>query len=189
MKNSEPNMMIFFNEAQRFMEPSGEARKFPEPSVPEGLTEETIDLSAMFADDVSPSGSFDLRRSRLSSFEKLLQAIPIPALLVAESCTIVFANRACKRAAGEPGTIEGHRFSALFSNRTDGEQAEELIQKVFHNRIPLVAEGLLGADQVRMLGRIHFRSVRIQKKRVTLVIIEDITPSKPSSGKSSGLVI
>ena len=146
-----------------------------------GLTEATIDLSAMFEDGVSSSGSFDLRRSRLGSFERLLQAIPIPALLVDKSCVIVFANRACKWAAGEPGTIEGHLFSVLFSNRADGQQAEELLRKVFHERIPLVATGMLGADDIRTLGRIHFRPVRIQKMSMMLVIIEDITASEPIS--------
>ncbi len=146
-----------------------------------GLTEATIDLSAMFEDGVSSSGSFDLRGSRLSPFERLLQAIPIPALLVDKSCVIVFANRACKWAAGEPGAIEGHRFSVLFPNRADGQQAEELLGKVFHERIPLVAAGMLGADDIRMLGRIHFRCVRIQKMRMMLVIIEDISASEPLS--------
>jgi hypothetical protein len=168
---------------------SYEERKLAEPSEPGDLTEETVDLSAMFADDVTSSGSFDLRRSRLSTFEKLLQAIPIPTLLVDKSCVIVFANRACKWAAGEPGAIEGHRFSVLFSNRADGQQAEELIRKAFHNRIPLVAAGMLGADDIRMLGRIHFRSVRIQKMRMMLVIIEDITPSEPLSRETSGPLI
>lgn len=168
---------------------SNEERKLAGPFETGGLTEATIDLGAMFADDVSSSGSFDLRGSRLSSCEKLLQAIPIPALLVDESCVIVFANRACKWAAGEPGAMEGHRFSVLFSNRADGQQAEELIQKAFHNRIPLVAAGMLGADDIRMLGRIHFRSVRIQKMRMMLVIIEDITPSEPLSRETSGPLI
>ncbi|MGO9570843.1 MAG: PAS domain-containing protein [Desulfomonilaceae bacterium] len=168
---------------------SYEARKLAEPSEPGGLTEETIDLSAMFADDVSSSGSFDLRRFRLSPFEKLLQAIPIPTLLVDQSCVIVFANKACKWAAGEPGAIDGHLFSVLFSNRADGQQAEELIRKVFHDRVPLVAKGTLGTDDTRMFGRIHFRSVRIQKMRMILVIIEDITPSEPLSRETSGSVI
>jgi len=154
-----------------------------------GLTEATIDLSAMFEDSVSSSGSFDLRRFRLSPFEKLLQAIPIPTLLVDTSSVIVFANRACKWAAGEPGAMEGHRFSVLFSNRADGQQAEELIRKVFHERIPLVATGMLGADDIRMLGRIHFRSVRIQKMKMMLVIIEDITASEPLSPETSGPLI
>lgn len=188
MSDCKTDAIVFSYEALRLVEPSSEQRRFTEPSVPRSLSEETIDLSALFTDDVSSSGSFDLRRSRLSPFETLLQAIPIPTLLVDESCKIAFANRACKRATGKPETIEGHRFSVLFPNRADGEQAEELIQKVFHNRIPLVAEGTLGTDQIRMLGRIHFRSVRIQKMRMMLVIIEDITPSKPLSRKTSGPV-
>jgi PAS domain-containing protein len=159
------------------------------PSAPRSLTEETTDLSALFTNDVSSSGSFDLRRSRLSPFEKLLQAIPIPALLVDESCTILFANRASQRAAGQPKAIDGHRFSVLFSNRADGQRAEELIRKVFLDRIPLVTKGTLGIDGVKMLGRIHFRSVRIQKMRMMLVIIEDITLQEAILRETSGPVI
>jgi two-component system cell cycle sensor histidine kinase/response regulator CckA len=166
-----------------------EAHRLAEPSEPVSLSEETIDLSALFVDDVSSSGSFDLKRSRVSPFEKLLQAIPIPTLLVGKTCTIILANRACKRVTGEPQKIEGQPFSVLFPNRADGQRAEELIRKVFHNRIPLVAEGMLGTDHIRMLGRIHFRSVRIQKMRMMLVIIEDITASEPLSRETSGPMI
>jgi PAS domain-containing protein len=162
---------------------SDEAHRLAEPLEPASLSEETIDLSALFAEDVSSSGSFDLRRSRLSPFEKLLQAIPIPTLLCDESGTIVLANRACKRVSAESQKIEGQRFSVLFPNQTDGQRAEELIQKVFHNRIPLVAEGTIGIDLIRMRGRIHLRSVRIQKASMMLVIIEDVTPSTEPSRK------
>ncbi len=168
---------------------SDEAHRLAEPFEPASLSEETIDLSALFADDVSSSGSFDLRRSRVNPFEKLLQAIPIPTLLVDTSCTIMLANRACKRVTGEPQKIEGQHFSVLFPNRADGQRAEKLIGKVFHNRIPLVAEGIIGIDLIRMRGRIHLRSVRIQKTSMVLVIVEDITPSTGPSRKKSGPVI
>jgi PAS domain-containing protein len=168
---------------------SDEAHRLAEPSEPASLSEETIDLSALFENDVSSSGSFDLRRSRVSPFEKLLQAIPIPTLLVDKSCTIILANRACKRVAGETQKIEGQRFSVLFPNQDDGQRAEELIQKVFHNRIPLVAEGIMGIDIIRMRGRIHLRSIRIQKANLMLVIVEDITPSTRPSRKKSGSVV
>ena len=168
---------------------SDEANRLAEPFEPASLSEETIDLSALFTEDVSSSGSFDLRRSRLSPFEKLLQAIPIPTLLCDESGTIILANRACKRVTGEPQKIEGQRFSVLFPNRADAQRAEELIQKVSHNRIPLVAEGIIGIDLIRMRGRIHLRSVRIQKTSMVLVIVEDITPSTGPSRKKSGPVI
>ncbi len=189
MNGSKTNPITFSYGALTFTEPSDEASIPTGSSGPENSSEETIDLSAMFAVDVSSSGSFDLRRARLSPFTKLLQALPIPTLLVDKAYMIVFANRACKRATGKPGTTDGQRFSDLFPNQADGERAEELIQKVFHNRIPLIAEGMLGSDQIRMLGRIHFRSVRVQKMRMMLVIIEDISPSEPFSRETSGPLI
>lgn len=183
------NATVFSHEAFRLMEPSHEESRLMELSTLGSLAEGTIDLNAMFDEDVSSTGSFDLRRSRLNSFQKMLQAIPIPALLVDESCIVTFINRACERATGQSETIGGRRFSVLFPNRADGARAEELIEKAFHNRIPLVAEGILGTDRIPMLGRIHFRSVRIQKMRMVLVIIEDITPSEPLSRTTSGPVV
>ena len=82
MSDCKTDAIVFSYEALRLVEPSSEQRRLTEPSEPASLSEETIDLSALFTDDVSSSGSFDLRRSRLSPFEKLLQAIPIPTLLV-----------------------------------------------------------------------------------------------------------
>jgi hypothetical protein len=155
--------------------PQGEGR--PEPSRSIGLSTETIELGALFSEEVSSSGSFDLRRSRLSSIGRLFEVIPIPTLLVDESSQIVFANRACKRVAGEHRKIEGSPFSCLFPSPRDGKHAENLIDRVFHNRIPLTAEGVVGLDRITMRGRIHFRSIRIQKIRTVLVIIENITPS------------
>jgi hypothetical protein len=39
-----------------------------------------------------------------------------------------------------------------------------------------VAEALLGDLSDRMLGRIHLRSLRIQKVKYILVVVEDIKP-------------
>jgi PAS domain-containing protein len=148
------------------------------------LSTETIDLTSLFADEVSPTGSFDLRQFRVTSFGRLLEAIPIPTLLVDEACQISFANRACNRAAGEPARIEGNRFSTLFPNHADGQRAEKLVERVFHDRIPLITEGTIGLDELRMHGRIHLRSLRIQRIRTILVIIEDISPWTRLPGKT-----
>lgn len=187
MRQQNADAITFSYDTIRFAESSYIEAEVAPASKPETPTE-TIDLSAMFADDVTSSGSFDLRRSRLNSFEKLLQAIPIPTLLVDKSCTIVFANHAAKRANGAAAAIGGHSFSVLFPNRSDGEQAEKFIEKVFQERIPLVVEAMVGKDQNRMLGRIHLRSVRIQKMRLVLVIIEDITPPQQLPKGPRGLV-
>ncbi|MBI5252629.1 MAG: hypothetical protein HY912_24295 [Desulfomonile tiedjei] len=140
----------------------------------QSLSVETIDLSTLFVNEVSSSGSFDLRQSRLGFFEKFLEAMPIPSLLVNESCQVAFANRACNRVAGDRGKIEGHHFKLLFPSSADGLRAEKLIDKVLHNRIPLVAEGVLGMDQIRVRGRIHMRSLRVRNVRTVLVVIENL---------------
>ena len=147
----------------------------PEPA---HLSQETVDLSGLFADTVSMSGSFDLRGFRVSSFGKLLDVIPIPAVLVERSHAIVFANQACKRIAEDRTVIVGSPFSALFPSKSASGKAHGLIDKVFGQRVPLLTEGIMGVEPRKIWGRIHFRSVRIRSERFVLVIVEDITPEK-----------
>jgi hypothetical protein len=151
---------------------------FPDFAEPEHLSQETVDVSGLFADTVSLSGSFDLREFRVSSFGKLLDIIPIPAVLVERSHAIVFANRACKRIADDHTVLVGEPFSSLFPNKSVSGKAHALIDKVFGQRVPLLTEGVLGIEHRRIWGRIHLRSVRIRQERFVLVMIEDITPQK-----------
>jgi PAS domain S-box-containing protein len=142
----------------------------------QSLSEETIDLSTLFVNDVSSSGSFDLRHSRLSFFEKFLEAIPIPTLLVNELGNVVYFNRACKKVTGDRDKLEGKHFKILFPNPVDQDQVEKLIDKVLRNRIPLIAEGVLGIDEPRFRGRVHMRPLRVKSTRIVLVVIEDLRP-------------
>jgi PAS domain-containing protein len=141
-----------------------------------GLAEATIDMGSLFTQDVSLSGSFDLRRFRLSSIGKLLEAIPIPTLLVDECLQIAFANGAVSNLLPNDVDVEGSRFAELFASAHDGENGEQLIKSVLAQRIPLVAEVFLGPAPDRILGRIHLRPVRLQKVRYTLAVVEDVRP-------------
>lgn len=167
MDNREKGAIFFSDRGQNLTEIEGA----------QSLTEETVDLSTLFISDVSASGSFDLRHSRLSFFQKFLEAIPIPVLLVDESCRVTLANRASRKVTGDRERIEGNHFKLLFPSSVDRQQVEKLIAKVFHNRIPLVAEGVVGTDQIRIRGRVHMRPIRVKDVRTVLVVIEDLTPS------------
>jgi len=141
-----------------------------------GLAEATIDIGSMFTRDVSLSGSFDLRRFRISSIGKLLEAIPIPTLLVDELLEIAFANGAASELSPGEVDVEGSRFADLFASAQDRENGEQLIKGVLAQRIPLVAEVFLGPASNRILGRIHLRPVRLQKVRYVLAVVEDVKP-------------
>lgn len=142
------------------------------------LSQETIDLTGLFARDVSSSGSFDLRQFRLTSVGKLLDALPIPALLLDQFCGLVFANRSCEKIGISSTSLGDLRFSSLFSSLGSAAKAEALIEKVVVNRIPLVSEGFIGIGKKKIRGRMHVRALRIRKQRSVLVIIEDITTEK-----------
>jgi len=144
----------------------------------EGPPSETIDLGSLFTKEVTCSGSFDLRGFRATSFAKLLEAVPIPALLVSPEFAVMFCNQACRRVGATYNQMQGERFSSLFPSPSDGSMAESLVKKVLAKRTPLVTEGGLGIGETRMWGRIHLRSVRVERQRLVLVIIEDITLEK-----------
>ncbi len=142
---------------------------------------ETIDLTSMFARDVSSSGRLDLRGFRVSTVGKLLDAIPIPALLVDTYCTIVFANQACAKVTAHPDKLLGSSFSSLFVDSAAGAQAESSVEKVSTHKIPLVFEAVLGTAKIRLQGRLHLRPIRMGRQRVVMVIIEDLRAEKGPS--------
>ncbi len=68
---------------------------------------ETIDVTANIeqfcGDPLTATGSFDLTEFWLSSFGKLLSAIPMPALLIDSSCSIIFANESSAKTGTDLG--------------------------------------------------------------------------------------
>lgn len=137
-----------------------------------GLTEGTIDLTGMFSEGVSESGSFDLTEFRLKTTVKLLEAFPIPTFLVNAESEIIFANQACRRI--DPSHQIGKHFPDLFPDVEAKERAASLVKDVLSHRMPLVSEGVLGTAGHTFCGRMHLRSVRMQRQRFALVMIEEI---------------
>ena len=57
---------------------------------------ETIDLNTVFAADLTVTGSFDMRGAEAGSLGKLLNALPIPALLISTANQVVYTNSSVK---------------------------------------------------------------------------------------------
>jgi len=140
---------------------------------------ETLDLSDLLTRDLTSSGSFDVRGDIWeTTFGKLTQALPLPALLIDEGRNIVVANQACKRITREDEKILDAPFSSLFPDPTTATKLPAILEKVFSDRKPRVAEGMIQIGRNRIWARMTMRSMRIMENRLVLVLVEDLTPQK-----------
>ena len=140
---------------------------------------ETLDLGSLLTRDLTFSGSFDIRGDIwATTFGKLTQALPLPALLIDQSRNIVVANQACGRISREYEKILDTPFSGLFPDPPTARKVQALAEEVFANRKPKVGEGIIEIGEGKIWGRITLRSIRIMENRLVLVLVEDLTPQK-----------
>lgn len=140
---------------------------------------ETIDLGSLFTRNVTESGSFDLGGGIwATAFGKMIQALPIPALVIDQAYDVVVANQACGKISPRYEAIQGGPFPNLFPNESVGAKVEAILEKVFVTRKPYTSQGTLQIGDSRIWGRMTFRSIRIIDDRSVLVLVEDLTTEK-----------
>jgi PAS domain S-box-containing protein len=145
----------------------------------------SIDLSTLFTPDVYSSGTFDLSAISSSSIGRLLDALPIPVLLIDQWFQVGFVNRACGKISSDYQKIKGVPFANLVPLPSDVGKAQSLAQKIqalieraFATRRPQISEAILEIENNRIWARLHLRSVRIGLERHVLLIIENLTHEK-----------
>lgn len=163
--------------------PAPRTRDATEPGAEEApafdsLGTQTIDLSTVFTDDVTASGSFSFTGVSHTWFGRLMQALPIPALLLDRSGVIVFMNQACGKIGKDYPKVKDKPFSSLFANPWVTEEAMNLVDKVLLMRLRETIEGALEINGGKMWGRLHLRSIRLGDACSVLVLIEDLTAEK-----------
>ncbi|MBI5571604.1 MAG: PAS domain S-box protein [Desulfomonile tiedjei] len=144
----------------------------------QGATE-TLDLSRLFAAEVTDSGSFDIGSAIwTSTFGKVIQALPIPALLINEAQDIVVANQAWKKIGVGPERIVGRPFVRLFAEHSADLKGESIVRTVFATRKTATWESSIEIEDNKIWGRFTFRPVRIKGERFLLVLVEDLSLEK-----------
>ncbi|HTY24588.1 MAG TPA: PAS domain S-box protein [Desulfomonilaceae bacterium] len=138
---------------------------------------ETIELSGLVS-GLTTSGTLDLSKAQAGSFGKLLQALPLPALIIDPSYTISFANKSCRKIGAEQKKIVGKSLSSIFLDPAAPEKAQSMVQEVFSTRKPQAAQAILGTDKNKIFGRLHFRHLRLGEEPSVLLIVEDLTLEK-----------
>jgi PAS domain S-box-containing protein len=139
---------------------------------------ESLDLANAFTEDVTTSGSFSFQGVKKTLFGKLLQALPIPALLVDESHKVTFCNRACESMNHSGRSVVGNPFHSLFPNVQASKEALFILERVFETRKCELYHAVLGLNGNKVWARINFRSVRMGNDRSILLLIEDLTHEK-----------
>ena len=144
-----------------------------------GEATQTIDLGTLLTKDVTDSGSFDIRGDIwATTFGKVLQAIPIAALLIDNSFRVAAANQACGKISVQYESILRSSFSCLFLDTPSVGRAQAILEAVFNDRRPRQIETMLQIHEDWIWARITFRSVRIKAERFVLTLIEDLTAEK-----------
>ncbi len=143
------------------------------------LATQSIDLSKLFTRDVTASGSFDVRGDIwATTFGKVMQALPIPAVMIDSSFRIVAANQAWGRVGVSHEKIRSSSFSQLFSDPAAGKTAQNLADQVFSTRRPRTSEMVMEFDGKKIWARVTFRSIRVRHERFILALIENLTREK-----------
>ena len=137
-----------------------------------------IDFGTLLSEDVSSSGSFYVNEVQTTSLGKLLQALPIPVLLIDKRYRIIFANQACERISPAYEKVLGANLSALSPTPTAAREIQLVAAEVFSSRKPQVHQALLGIDGPKIWGRTYFRSLRLAEERLLLLLIEDLSLEK-----------
>jgi hypothetical protein len=146
---------------------------------------ETIDLQGLFASEFSASGVVDLRSIGSTALGKLLEALPIPMMLVDQWFCVAFTNSAFGKISPDYKQIHGERFIDVLPSPKDEqrgrmlmEKTTALLERVFADRKPARAEAILEIGGKRIWARLHLRSIRVNADRHIMVMIEDVTAER-----------
>ena len=136
-------------------------------------TAQTMDLHSLFAYEAGKSGVFDLSDIASTSLGKLLDAIPVPVLLIDQWFCIAYVNQACQKLSVNSKGMKGSRFTDLLPNPDDAARAVTprtktvtLLERVFADRRPQRAEATLEVGKHRIWARLHVKRPRIGKTAV-----------------------
>ncbi len=137
---------------------------------------ETIDLNGIF--DPIASGSFRLTGTEAGSLGKLLDALPIPVLLIDHELRISLANKACEMPEIVKGGMNRKPFADLFPRKAHSDACKLMVEDVLTTRRTREMTTLLQLNERKMWGRLHLRSIRTGQERFVLVMIQDLTLEK-----------
>ena len=137
-----------------------------------------IDARKLVPDDVTSSGSFDLRGIREAPAYKLLEALPIPAMFLDRFGKVSFTNRACDKIIPGKDAVLSRAFVSLFPDVYEAQKVRGHMDRVLQYRTSAVFEADMENGEKRTWARVHLRSLRMGEQRAILVLIENLSAQR-----------
>jgi PAS domain S-box-containing protein len=111
-------------------------------------------------------------------FGKLMEAVPIPVMLLDGDRRITFLNQAVGKIAPKYDSLKGKGFASLFRDVHIGDLVESLIKMVLFNRQVQVIESVVQIGDSKIWGRVHLQPIRWGLETSVLALIENLTLEK-----------
>ncbi len=127
--------------------------------------------------DVTETGSFDLTWLTIANFGRLLNAIPIPVLLLNEFGGIEFVNSTFESLLPNAKMVPSSFFH-LVPSESDLSNIKKLLNSCLGSRKPGKWQGFLNIPANPIWCRLHIRSIRVSAHKSALILIEDLTGEK-----------
>jgi len=155
-----------------------DAELFPSPA---GIGHEKDSDEGSFSSlDETESGSFDDLWGGVSpdAFAKVMEALPIPALLIDSDLKVIAANCASKRISQGQKDLRGISFLGLVPDRVSHEKIAETLEQVFLTGKSANTEVMLGAEGNEIWGRLTLKRITVRKTVLVIALVEDQTPAR-----------
>lgn len=134
----------------------------------------SIQSAPILAEDSKLPQNFDVRELQPPALSRLLDSIPVPALLIDQLSRIVFVNQSCRRMSPNPEKLHGLSLSTLFSEQSVVPEIQRLTEKIFFTGKSQAIDVTLEITGRRIRSRLYLQATRFGNSKWMVLLVEEL---------------
>ncbi|MFA6222912.1 MAG: PAS domain S-box protein [Desulfomonilaceae bacterium] len=138
----------------------------------------SFDVASLLDEDPTLPDSVEMRELQAAALAKLLDAMPIPAVLIDPLSLIVFANQSFRRTILQPEKLQGLSLSTLFPDKRVFTKIQHLTEEVLTTGKSQVVYAPFEVTDQRIWGHLRFQSMRLGNNKWMALLMEDLSSEK-----------
>jgi PAS domain S-box-containing protein len=149
-----------------------------EKEVATGEDGQSFNCAPMLTKEPESTGTFDVCGLQLTALGKILDAMPMPALLIDPLSRIAFANRSCSRISRQPEKLQGLSLSTLFSEESAIAEIQRATNEVFSTGKSQLIDSTFEITGHRMWSRLYLQSMAFGSSKWMVLLMKDLAHGK-----------